>query len=283
MVSEKKSGGGSSSLVNVSIHRTLARSIQAKVLQNRSTKSANPHIQQRTAKRQDADNRGREKSEQAADRERVRWRRTKKGTQSDDPGVGTHLVVKNVAIDQMDVVQLRQSNLAGCAHKVRSGRPCVLIADRDDDDVWEMDKVCMNEVSKVTAQVMGGHRPALAPKMSDAAASIDPMRCEGAPYDMSALDSLRRNLRRVLISTVSLARRIYATTTVPSMFSTISAFFLERFKTIVENACTPASPASATETAAEATGLRGVTNVESLRGSKDGRRRDVGRSLLACG
>ena len=125
-------------LIYVCIHGTLRCRLETQVLQNASTGAANPHIDETTAKGERTDDRGTDKGQAAARDERVQRRRAENAVERGGPILDASAVVKDIAVDVVDVVEGRERDAPAGAHEVQLRRARLAVVERHHDDAGDV-------------------------------------------------------------------------------------------------------------------------------------------------
>ena len=121
-------------LINVGVHGAFGRRLKTQILQDTGASPAYPHIDKTTSKRQRTNDRCTNKSQTAAHDKGIQRRSPEDTVERGNPLRDRETVIKDVAVDVVDVVERREGDASAGAHKVQLRRARLPVVEGDHDD-----------------------------------------------------------------------------------------------------------------------------------------------------
>jgi len=125
-------------LIDVCIYRTLRRCLETQVLQDTSAGAADPHIDKTTTKSKGTDDRGTNEGQAAAHDKWVQRWCTEDAVESGGAVLDRDAVIKNIAVDVVDVVEGGERDAPAGAYKVEFRRARLAVIERDHDNAGDV-------------------------------------------------------------------------------------------------------------------------------------------------
>lgn len=132
------------SLENVRVQRALHDDSKLQRAQHKGSETGHEHVQERAAKGQGADQRRQPKGDETSRPEAVDRLAFQYSRELFRRLACAHLVVHHAAVDLVHPVKAPEGEAAAASQKVGLGRLCFRVTKADDDEVWEMNKLCVN-------------------------------------------------------------------------------------------------------------------------------------------
>jgi len=132
------------SLENVRVQRALHDDGKLQRAQHKGPKTGYEHVQERAAKSQGTNQRGQPKGDKASRPEAIDRLAFQNSYELFRRLACAHLVMHHAAVDLVHLLKAPESEAAATSQKVGLGRLCFEVTKADDDEVWEMNKLCVN-------------------------------------------------------------------------------------------------------------------------------------------
>lgn len=132
------------SLENVRVQRALHDDGKLQRAQQKGSETGYEHVQERAAKGQGTDQRRQPKGDKASHPEAIDRLALQYSHEVFRRPACAHLVVHHAAVDLVHLMKAPESEAAAASQKVGLGRLCFGVTKADDDEVREMNKLCVN-------------------------------------------------------------------------------------------------------------------------------------------